>query len=395
MYKRLFIIAIACTLTFPLHAAPKKELQDVRGRIETLKKDINTAEETRSEAADELKQSEQTISKLARSLHELSQKQNEVKLALTQLDAESQKTQNEIKTLQEQVNQILYQQYLHGPQDHMTALLNQKDPNQIARQLYYFSFIARARADLIQSLQTNLTQLASLSQRTEEKNLEMSRIRNEHIAQQKQLEAEQNSRKQVLSRIAKQIDSQRKEVNRLQRDEKRLTSLIEKLSKIAARRPPKPTPAPTPAPSSKLVINKTPDASVADTPFLRLKGKMNLPVTGELTNRFGSQREDSGAQWKGLFIKAHSGQPVKSVASGTVVFADWLRGFGNLIIVDHGNSYMSLYGNNESLYKQAGDAIRAGDTIATVGNSGGNPTAGLYFELRYQSKPFDPLSWVH
>lgn len=363
----------------------------MRGRIETLKKDINTAEETRSEATDELKQSEQAISKLARSLHELSQKQNEVKLALTQLDSQSQKTQNDMKALQEQVNQILYQQYLHGPQDPMTALLNQKDPNQIARQLYYFSFIARARTELIQSLQTNLTQLASLSQRTEEKNLEMSRIRNEHIAQQKQLEIEQNSRKQVLIRIAKQIDSQRKEVDRLQRDEKRLTSLIEKLSKIAASKPLKPKPAP----SSKLVINKTPDASFADAPFQRLKGKMNLPVTGELTNRFGGQREDSGAQWKGLFIKAHNGQPVKSVASGTVVFSDWLRGFGNLIIVDHGNSYMSLYGNNESLYKQAGDAIRAGDTIATVGNSGGNPTAGLYFELRYQSKPFDPLSWVH
>jgi len=308
------------------------------------------------------------------------------------LDAQSKRTQDDIKSLQEQVNQILYQQYLHGSQDYMAALLNQKDPNQIARQLYYFSFIVRARSELIQSLQSNLTQLQSLSQRTQEKNNEMARIKNEHITQQKHLEAEQNSRKQVLGRIAKQIESQRKEVNRLQRDEKRLTNLIEQLSKIAAR---KPKPKPKTITPPKLVINKVPDTSGADTPFRRLKGKMNLPVIGELTNRFGSQREDSGAQWKGLFIKAHTGQPVKSVASGTVVFADWLRGFGNLIIVDHGNSFMSLYGNNESLYKQAGDAIRAGDTIATVGNSGGNPNAGLYFELRYQSKPFDPLSWVH
>ena len=390
MYKQLFISIIFCALAFPLYAAPKKELQDLRGRIETLKKDIDSAEETRSEATDELKQSEQAISKISRNLFELSQQQSEVKLAIHQLDAQSKRTQDDIKSLQEQVNQILYQQYLHGSQDYMTALLNQKDPNQIARQLYYFSFIVRARSELIQSLQSNLTQLQSLSQRTQEKNNEMARIKNEHITQQKHLEAEQNSRKQVLGRIAKQIESQRKEVNRLQHDEKRLTNLIEQLSKIAARKPKPKTITP-----SKLVINKVPDTSGAETPFRRLKGKMNLPVIGELTNRFGSQREDSGAQWKGLFIKAHTGQPVKSVASGTVVFADWLRGFGNLIIVDHGNSFMSLYGNNESLYKQAGDAIRAGDTIATVGNSGGNPNAGLYFELRYQSKPFDPLSWVH
>ena len=121
---------------------------------------------------------------------------------------------------------------------------------------------------------------------------------------------------------------------------------------------------------------------------------MHLPVIGELINRFGTQREDSGALWKGLFIKAKTGQPVKAVASGHVVFADWLRGFGNLIIVSHDDSFMSLYGNNESLYKQVGDTVKAGDTIATVGNSGGNSEPGLYFELRYQSKPFDPLSWV-
>jgi septal ring factor EnvC (AmiA/AmiB activator) len=112
-----------------------------------------------------------------------------------------------------------------------------------------------------------------------------------------------------------------------------------------------------------------------------------------VTNRFGSSREDSGISWKGLFIKANEGAEVKSVATGRVVFADWLRGFGNLIILDHGDGYMSLYGNNQAVLKQVGDSVHAGDVIASVGNSGGNDTNGLYYELRSQSRPFDPLSW--
>jgi septal ring factor EnvC (AmiA/AmiB activator) len=112
-----------------------------------------------------------------------------------------------------------------------------------------------------------------------------------------------------------------------------------------------------------------------------------------VTNRFGANREDSGISWKGLFIKANEGAEVKSVANGRIVFADWLRGFGNLIIVDHGDGYMSLYGNNQTLLKPVGETVKAGDAIAAVGNSGGNASNGLYYELRRLSRPFDPLSW--
>ena len=107
-----------------------------------------------------------------------------------------------------------------------------------------------------------------------------------------------------------------------------------------------------------------------------------------------SRRAEGGPSWKGLFIAAKDGQEVRSIAPGRVVFADWLRGFGNLLIVDHGGGYMSLYGNNDSLYRQVGDMVKAGDPIAAVGATGGNPQTGLYFELRFQGKPFDPLSWV-
>ena len=117
-------------------------------------------------------------------------------------------------------------------------------------------------------------------------------------------------------------------------------------------------------------------------------------MRGDLTNRFGAPRESGGTTWKGLFIAARAGVEGRAVAAGRVVFADWMRGFGNLLIIDHGDAYLSLYGNNESLFKQVGDLIHGGEAVATVGNSGGNPDSGLYFELRYQGRPLDPLGWL-
>jgi septal ring factor EnvC (AmiA/AmiB activator) len=117
-------------------------------------------------------------------------------------------------------------------------------------------------------------------------------------------------------------------------------------------------------------------------------------VIGALSNRYGSPRDDSGLSWKGLFIAAKDGQEVRSVAPGRVVFADWLRGFGNLIILDHGGGYMSLYANNEGLVRQVGDTVRSGDAVARVGSSGGHPESGLYFELRHDGKAFDPMKWI-
>jgi septal ring factor EnvC (AmiA/AmiB activator) len=128
--------------------------------------------------------------------------------------------------------------------------------------------------------------------------------------------------------------------------------------------------------------------------FSSLKGLLSLPIRGEIVNRFGGPRSNGGITWKGLFIRSTIGMNVKAIAYGQVVFADWLRGFGNILIVDHGNGYMSLYGNNHILAKKVGDTIHSGDTIAIVGNSGGNPDSGLYFELRHKGKPFDPLKWV-
>jgi len=137
-----------------------------------------------------------------------------------------------------------------------------------------------------------------------------------------------------------------------------------------------------------------PEVGALAGPFSGLRGKLRLPVRGELVGLFGAPREEGPAGKKGVFIRAREGQPVLAVAAGQVVYAEWMRGYGNLLIVDHGEAYLSIYANNESLLKQTGDPVAAGEIVATVGASGGNEQSGLYFELRHLGKAFDPLRWV-
>ena len=241
----------------------------------------------------------------------------------------------------------------------------------------------------------NVQRLDALARQSREKSTEIGAIQVKQAEHKKYLEQEKTGHAKLLERISSQADQQRREISKLKRDEERLARLVERIAKMLAqkkRNTARNTPrAAIPGPLSN---ERLPDASVDGNPFSSLKGRLSLPVRGELANRFGGPRADGGVTWKGLFIRSSTGGDVKAVAGGRVVFADWLRGFGNLMILDHGNSYMSLYGNNETNHKQVGDTVRGGDTIASVGNSGSNPESGLYFELRHQGKPFDPLNWV-
>lgn len=378
------LIAGSFLLATPVWPANKEELKQLRSRIEAMQKELAGSEESKSEAADALRESERAISETNRKLAELAGQQRDANAALNQLQTQSRRLESEIQSQQVLLGKLLYQQYLGGQQEYLRLLLNRQDPNQVARDLHYFGYISRARADWLKSLRVNLAELEQLTRQSREKSAELAAIQAEQAEQKKRLEKDKAERQKVLARISRQIDKQRREISKLQRDENRLTRLIEKLGQILSRK----------NSAAPLSNTKVPDASVDTSPFAQLKGKLNLPVRGELANRFGSPRSDGGVLWKGLFIRSPSGQEVKAVAAGRVVFADWLRGFGNLLIVDHGQGYMSLYGNNETLYKQVGEAIHGGDTIAAVGNSGGNPDSGLYFEVRYQGKPLDPLTWV-
>lgn len=382
--RAIFLAAgLACALS--AHAAPKDDLSGLRERIKSLQKEVESAEGKKTDATDALKQSEQAISTANRRLRELAQQQESVGATLSQVQREGRDTQGKIGNQQALLGQLLSHYYLQGLSDPLIILLNQQDPNQLARQLHYYTYLSRARAELIENLRTNLAHSRKLAQLYQEKSAELEQVKSEQARQKVQLEKDKSARKTVLARINQQITGQRHEIGRLLRDEKRLTQLIERLSKLAQPKKKK---------SAPVYSRSQPAPEPTGGALHQLKGRLQFPVRGELAHRFGSQREDSGATWKGLFIKSAAGQDVKCIANGRVVFADWLRGFGNIVIVDHGDDYMSLYGNNETLYKQAGETVRAGDAVAATGNSGGIAETGLYFEMRYRSRPFDPMGWV-
>jgi murein hydrolase activator len=367
-------------------AGPQDELKDIRGRIEALRKQLTESESSKAEAADALKDSERAVSETSRKLYQISGQRHEVNTALSRLQSQSGAVESDIAGEQATLGRLLYQQYIGGQSDAIKLVLNGEDPNEIARQLHYLGYVSRARAELLASLRENLASLDKLTGETRRKSSELHSLQSEETQQMRRLEKEKAERQRVYVKVSDDIDKNRKQLSTLKRDEEQLSQLIERLAREAARKSKKP--------GKRLTNQALPNADTGSGPFRQLKGKLRLPVIGELMNRFGGQRQDSGLSWKGLFISAKAGREVKAIAGGRVVYADWLRGFGNLLILDHGDGYMSLYGNNESLLKQVGDEARAGDTIAAAGNSGGNPDSGLYFELRFQGKPFDPIPWV-
>jgi len=385
----ILLVSAGATVAATSPGRAKEDLRQLRDKIEALQKRLADAEESKNEAADALKESEGAISDANRTLRDLGQQSREANRRLAELRTASQNSESTLGAQQTLLARLLYQQYLGGQSEPLKLLLNREDPNQIARQLHYFGYISRARARLIEELRSHLTVIKDLAQQVEQQVAELAAIAAEQTVQKKRLEREKLARSQVLARISRNIQKQKHEIGTLKRDENRLTRLIEQLARIVARPPARAPAAP------RLKNERLPDRSGDDSPFRQLKGRLALPVRGELGNRFGSPRADSGLVWKGLFIASKAGEEVRAIAAGRVVFADWLRGFGNLLIIDHGDGYMSLYGNNETLYKQVGDALRGGETVAAVGNSGGNADSGLYFEIRHQGRPFDPLSWVN
>ena len=389
LFSRGRVLLIAATLcaagaATAATAPPKEELSQLRGRIEAMQKRLAAAEGARSEAADGLRDSERAISESNRSLRDLAAKQRAIQARLIDLQQQETRAGHDIESQQRLLARQLYQQYIGNQPDAVKLLLNREDPNRIARDLHYLTYLARMRAEQIRSLRASIRQLDDLEAETKQQSEALAAVQTEQQAQREKIEHEKQTRRDVLQKVARQIESQRHEISKLKRDEQRLARLVEQISQMIAR-------SRAEAPRN----DRLPDSSTDGSAFAELKGKLSLPVRGELKGRFGSPRADGGLSWKGVFIASQPNQEVRAIAAGRVVFADWLRGFGNLLIIDHGGGYMSLYGNNESLFKQVGQATRGGETIAAVGNSGGNTDYGLYFEMRHQGKAFDPLSWVH
>ena len=435
-------------------AAAEKQRAGIKQKLEAIKREISRTEDAREDAADTLAESEDAISDANRALRDLATEQVETNTRLEDIAAEQERLAQTIVVQKKQLSRLLREHYVAGNEDRIKLLLSGDNPNRIARDLQLMGYVSQAQARLLASLRANLARVEANLDKVENAKLELEEIAQEQRDQKDRLEKEKARRAALLQNLSSRLADQRKQADRLQRDEQRMSGLVDRLSRLIreqaeaeqrrqaalaaarakaeaeekaralarakaaaekaererlARENAKPGMKPEPEPEPPKVAEQPkraetrpstpppPEVTLAPAApagaFASLRGRLGAPVSGSVAARFGSRRGE-GPTWKGMFIKAAEGAEVRAVAQGRVVYSDWMRGFGNLIIIDHGGEYLSIYGNNQSLLKRAGDMVRPGEAIASAGNTGGNEESGLYFELRHRGKAFDPASWV-
>lgn len=378
----------------------KEDLDDLRQRIEQLRKELSNGESTRNEVADQLRGHEKAISDLQRELHDLA-KTREVHLQNHQeLTAHAQQAERQLTQQQSHLDRLLIQQYMTGAPGPLQLLLSGQSPTQTARDMTYLGAIAQARQGVVKETSSLIDQKKRLAEETRQQAEAISAIEARQRKQEEEMLAQRQQRQKILLAISSRLDVQKREIETLRRDEKRLTGLIDRINRLLAEKAKKRIPKPKPPLAEEKRKEKTvrPPVKAAITEslnssFSKLRGKLATPATGTILQKFGAPQE-GGGKAKGLFIRSPAGSEVRAIADGQVVFADWLRGFGNLVVLDHEDGFLSVYGYNEAVLKQVGDDVRAGERMATVGNSGGRSESGLYFELRHQGEAIDPSPWL-
>ena len=405
-FAHLFVLTLGwITATAPLNAAPdpnlqdqQKNLQSLRSRIESLRKELNSSESARRKAIQEVKDTETQIKQLQGDLDVLARKRAALEHKLSDLKRQSDELSRRIASQQAQLENALRSQYLQGAPDTLQNLVNGHDPAQLARDQHYLTLLAQSRKEMVADYKNDLAEKQRLSADVQTRTVELNVL----LEQQKQKQAEQVKKRdrhqELVSALSGKVEKQKQEIGTLQQDEKRLTQLIDRLIEQIARKAREQRLAAEAAsrnkkPSGQASTTAATTTETTKPPLTGLTANLKMPVHGPIAGRFGSPR-DGGGTWKGLFIHANRGTPVKAIANGHVVFADWMRGFGNLLILDHGDGYLSIYGYNEALQRKQGETVKNGETIAAVGTNGGDSESGLYFEIRHQGRPLDPLKWA-
>ena len=351
-------------------------MQALRARIEALDQELQKKEKSRGEARDALRQSERAISQANRTLASLDVDARALRDEALRIAERRKRLERSLAERQAAIERMLAARAGRAAPEALRVALSGDDPARALRMVHYVGYVSRAAADLLIAYRSSVADLERLAQEAQAKR---ERLRSLEAAQREQrarVLAERGERRAVLARIAADIRRDRRDINVLRADESRLARLVQALGRSLTR------------------VEKIPERGTPSERFSALRGKLRFPVRGELTGRFGAPRGASGIEAKGVFIRAPEGQAVRAVARGQVVYADWMRGFGNLVIIDHGENYFSVYANTDSVLKQVGEIVGPGDTIATTGASGGSEETGLYFELRHLGRAFDPLKWV-
>jgi septal ring factor EnvC (AmiA/AmiB activator) len=350
----------------------RQKLDAVRAEIKVLADQQRATEDARSDAARALRAKETELAAVAKDVHALDEKIDAQQAQLDKLDAQRAELETVLKTQRDALAALLRSAYALGRNEELKLLLQQNDVAAIARVLAYNRYFQRARIGRIDQLSIDLEQLANVQASIREKTAELASTREARAAEGTRLENERNEREALVGELDSKLKEQGARAAALGKDEKSLGGLIEKLRDVFA---------------------DIPKQLAGAEPFASMRGRLALPLKGKLVTSFGAV-DESGRRSSGLLIAAKNGSAVHAVSHGRVVFADWLRGYGLMIIVDHGDGFLSLYGCNETLLKDVGDWVDAGETIATSGASGGQKTAGLYFELRAKGQPVDPKGWL-
>lgn len=347
-------------------------LAELRAKIRELRVSLDTVRDEKDRLGAELRRTEVEIGHVTRSLERLERRRSEKTAELARLRRRHDEARQALEVHRRMLAEQVMASYLMGRQGYLKIILSQHEPATVGRTLAYYQYFNEARAARIAEIDRQLIEIARLEDDISRQADEVQRLHQKQQRQMRALEDSRRTRRQVLVKLDSEIHTKEQRLEVLLKDERRLAELVRKLGEALAEVP--------------LEAGEIP-------PFSSNKGRLAWPARGDIAARFGARRRLGKMAWRGVLIRAEEGEKVRAVYHGRVAFADWLRGFGLLIIVDHGNGYMSLYGHNQSLYKSVGEWVDKGDVVAAVGSSGGRSTAGLYFEIRHNGVPDDPLRW--
>ena len=371
------LILLACCGPALLQAADvKQQLQDqsakreqVRQQISGLEAEIHQTRGQHASLSSRLAAAEREVGELVRAMNELDQQRSALQADLEELRSRQSREQALLRREQALLERQLRSAYITGRQERLRILLNQQDPAPVSRALAYYDYLNRARAARMQEIQRRVDELAKLGSTISARESELNRLKQERLAEKRELEQAQVERQKIISMLAQQLVESGAALEQLKQDEAQLNILLQDIQQ-------------------KLREQDDP----RQLPFRKLKGKLPWPASGRIQASFGSPKIGD-LKWDGVIIAAPEGRKLHAVHAGRVAYADWLRGYGLLLIIDHGDGYMSLYGHNQSLFKETGDWLEAGEVIGLVGSSGAQSAAGIYFGIRHKGKAVNPSRW--
>ncbi len=348
----------------------KQELIELKKDIQSLQKSLKGKRRAQSKAVTQLRNAEKqiaTTSKILRATErQLRKKESELKRLRKQQKNLDKNKQEQKKALASQIKSA----FVSGKQEYFKMLLNQEDPEALGRMLVYYNYMNKARTEKVAKLQETLIELENIDKKIQDEILKLNILKQSKQQESKRLQNLKSKRQKLVNALSKEIEQKSEQLTELQINAQELQELIDSVREAI----------------------ESIDFTQPLEGLKSLKGKLSWPAAGKRIRSYGSRLAE-GLRSKGILISAQEGKPVSAIHYGRVVYADWLRGFGLLLILDHGKGYMSLYGYNQALYKDVGDWVEAGESIAAVGQSGGQQQPALYFELRYQGKPFSPTKW--